>query len=539
MMPAARDAHTGPGSGALGLGAWAALGLLLVATAALRWRLLEVPLERDEGEYAYAARLLLDGIPPYAELYSMKLPGIFAAYAGVLALFGESVRGIHLGLLAVHAATLVLIFLLGRRLHGPGVGLVAALAFAALGLGQAIRGTFANAEHFVLLPALAGLVLLLRGLERGRVAELGASGLLLGAAFVVKQHGACFALAGGAYALFVLARAGRGRALAGLAAFAAGLALPYLATLAALARAGVFESFWFWTVRYPAFYVGQIGLAEAASRFAEASARVLGAAPLLWVTAGVGLGALCFERSLRGRRAFTALLAAASLLAIVPGFYFRTHYYLLLLPAASLLAGLGVRAAARSLPARTPAALRVALVGLVVALPVVQTLGLQRNFLFAYTPFQVARSTYALNPFADSPAIAEFVAERTRPGDRIAVLGSEPQLYFYAGRRAATGFVYMYPLSEEHPFAPELQERLIREIEAGAPELVLFVRSPPSWGRTGPPPPVLEWFRRYRAGYAPIAVVEPEWQGTRFHTEGPFGPGLGGPAAIEIWQRRP
>ena len=37
--------------------------LALVAVA--RLRLLNFPLERDEGEYAYAGQLMLQGIPPY------------------------------------------------------------------------------------------------------------------------------------------------------------------------------------------------------------------------------------------------------------------------------------------------------------------------------------------------------------------------------------------------------------------------------------------------------------------------------------------
>ncbi|MEI8358775.1 MAG: hypothetical protein WCH13_09845, partial [Deltaproteobacteria bacterium] len=35
------------------------------AATAIRWHLLDVPLERDEGEYAYAGRLLLEGVPPF------------------------------------------------------------------------------------------------------------------------------------------------------------------------------------------------------------------------------------------------------------------------------------------------------------------------------------------------------------------------------------------------------------------------------------------------------------------------------------------
>jgi len=44
--------------------AWILTALIMVGAAALRLPLLDVPLDRDEGEYAYVARLLLDGIPP-------------------------------------------------------------------------------------------------------------------------------------------------------------------------------------------------------------------------------------------------------------------------------------------------------------------------------------------------------------------------------------------------------------------------------------------------------------------------------------------
>ena len=50
----------------------AALVLVLVLAAGARWRLLDVPLERDEGEYAYAAQLILRGVPSYEHVYSMK-----------------------------------------------------------------------------------------------------------------------------------------------------------------------------------------------------------------------------------------------------------------------------------------------------------------------------------------------------------------------------------------------------------------------------------------------------------------------------------
>src|ERR1700676_3462634 len=90
-------------------------GLLLVLIlffALIRFHLRQCPLERDEGEYAYAGQLMLQGVPPYQLVYSMKLPGTFAAYAAILALFGQTPTGVHLGLLLVNAATTLLVSLL-------------------------------------------------------------------------------------------------------------------------------------------------------------------------------------------------------------------------------------------------------------------------------------------------------------------------------------------------------------------------------------------------------------------------------------------
>src|SRR5437667_3572795 len=94
-------------------------GLVLV----IRIRLLEIPLERDEGEYAYAGQLMLQGIPPYKLAYNMKFPGTYAAYAVIMSIFGQTTGAIHLGLLLVNAATVALIFLLVRRLVNTTAGI--------------------------------------------------------------------------------------------------------------------------------------------------------------------------------------------------------------------------------------------------------------------------------------------------------------------------------------------------------------------------------------------------------------------------------
>lgn len=84
---------------------WGLISVVLV-TSAIRIRLLSVPLERDEGEYAYAGQLILQGIPPYTLAYNMKMPGIYAIYAGILSVFGQTQTSIHLGLLVFNLAAI-------------------------------------------------------------------------------------------------------------------------------------------------------------------------------------------------------------------------------------------------------------------------------------------------------------------------------------------------------------------------------------------------------------------------------------------------
>ena len=182
---------------------WWALLATLLFSAYVRYRLLAIPLERDEGEYAYAGQLILQGIPPYLGVYNMKLPGVYAAYAAILALFGQTISGIHFGLLLINAITTFMIFLVGKRLANTLAGVVAAASFALLSLGQSIHGLSANAEHFVIIAVVAGLLLLLRAIRDDRPWLLFTSGLMFGIGLLMKQHGAVFA----AFALiYVLVR---------------------------------------------------------------------------------------------------------------------------------------------------------------------------------------------------------------------------------------------------------------------------------------------------------------------------------------------
>ncbi len=194
-----------PESGRGGLWAWIVVVLILAGVAMVRMRLVDLPLDRDEGEYAYFGQLLLQGIPPYAAAYNFKMPGIYLVYAAMLAALGQTPTAVHVGLLIANAIAIVLMFLVGRRLIGTLGGVVASAAYATLALSPRLFSPVAYAEHFVVVPVLLGILALTGLSEPRRIALLGA-GALFGAAFLVKQSGGAFALLGLGYVLAARAR---------------------------------------------------------------------------------------------------------------------------------------------------------------------------------------------------------------------------------------------------------------------------------------------------------------------------------------------
>src|SRR5262249_41161593 len=156
-------------------------------------RVADIPLERDEGEYAYAGQLILQGIPPYQLAYNMKFPGTYYAYSAILFLFGQTTWGIHVGLLLVNVATTFILFFLALRLFRDSTAAsVAGCAFAILSLDRWIMGIFAHATHFVVLAAMAGMLILFRAIDSKRPLTFVSAGLLLGISVLMKQNGIFF-----------------------------------------------------------------------------------------------------------------------------------------------------------------------------------------------------------------------------------------------------------------------------------------------------------------------------------------------------------
>jgi 4-amino-4-deoxy-L-arabinose transferase-like glycosyltransferase len=469
-------------SGKLLRAGWWILAIIVFGLSiAIRIRLLGVPLERDEGEYAYAGQLILQGVPPYTLAYNMKFPGTYAAYAAIMSIFGQTITGIHLGLLLVNAATIVLIFLLGRQLANSVVGLAGGMSYAVLAVSPSVLGFAGHATHFVLLPVLGGILLLFNSTDRQALGRLFMSGSFFGLGLLMKQPAVFFALFGMIYLVckdlrrpFPLKRIWL-RSLV----FSAGIILPIGITCLILWQIGVFDRFWFWTIDYARQYGSLVSFSQARQIFYYSAKQVTMAGWPIWMLAGIGLLVGLWEHRMRPNTVFLLGFLFFSALALCPGFYFRLHYFILVLPAVSLLAGVAISRLSNLSVDRLIVIrfIPILILGAALAWPVLA----ERKFLLEASPVDASRMIYPESPFAESIRIAEYLREHSNPSETIAVLGSEPQICFYSHRHSATGYIYTYGLMEAQKYATQMQQEMIREIERAHPKFLIFVVMPDSW----------------------------------------------------------
>src|SRR5882724_13339385 len=141
---------------------------LVLIVAAVRAPLLPIPLERDEGEYAYIAWRLGHNELPYRDWVDQKPPAVFWTYRSALALPLDPIRAVHLAALLFSAASSCALFFLALRFMDRFWALVAAALFTLLYADPFAQGTAANTEVFMLLPLILSQIAFLKAADNPR-----------------------------------------------------------------------------------------------------------------------------------------------------------------------------------------------------------------------------------------------------------------------------------------------------------------------------------------------------------------------------------
>jgi hypothetical protein len=178
-------------------------------------------------------------------------------------------------------------------------------------------------------------------------------------------------------------------------------------------------------------------------------------------------------------------------------------------PCIGIWAGLGISAIASRrdrAPARqseasgsdpAPRTVRPVLAMVLSAAMIGGVMWIEHSYGIEFSPERISRERYGLEPFWEADQIGRYLRAHTTERDTIAIIGSEPEIYFYARRPAATKFLYTYPLVEPQPHALEMQREMIREIEAADPAFLIYVDVASSWmPHEGSPTEIFRWLEK-------------------------------------------
>ncbi len=470
---------------------------LLVLSVLVRLPDLAMPLERDEGEYAYAAQEILRGHMPYADTFCQKPPVVFFWYLAGFVLLGQSVIAIHLTMTVAAALAALGIYLLARRLLGPegrtGAWL-AALVFAFSAAGSGYFGSAANTEIFMLAPMVFGVYFAHRALETEKSFFWFLAGLLCGLAFLTKQV-ALFSFAGPAvYASWIMWRQKRPIAshvkplVFGLGGIGAAIA-PFAVWLSAR---GVLGAAWDAAFGHNIAYVGSpFGWWKWTQLAGVISDRFLLSDGLLWACLAGCLLMVVLGQTRRHRALWFALLwFGGSILGVALGPYTFGHYFLQVLPPLALAGGAFCSLFSSGSATPTPALCRRArLLTLIAGAALIAPMVVCRLSTLT-DPIEKRSydlySVYGPSPFAAAVEVGDALAATTDPDDLVLIRGSEPEILFYARRRSATRYTIFYPLTGNFESTDAMVEELFAEIDRNRPAKVVLVNVPTSFIVGGP-----------------------------------------------------
>jgi hypothetical protein len=269
------------------------------------------------------------------------------------------------------------------------------------------------------------------------------------------------------------------------------------------------DKFWFWTVQYASEYTSEMTLAEGLHNLRPFLFKLVPQLPV-YLLALSGLPLLWIGKMAPKDKLFISGLLLFSCLSVCPGLYFRGHYFIMILPAVSILIGSAYADALHILSARQSSIAVMALPVMMFVMAIGYGCYQEKEYLFFSPPQEVSRSIYGANPFPEALPIAKYIKERTRSDDKIAVLGCEPEIFFYANRLSATGHICMYGLMENQPYAKQMQLDAISEIESSRPAFIVTANIKSSWLiKPTSTTTILIWAQAYlEQQYALVGVID-------------------------------
>jgi len=413
--------------------------LVVVLFFAFRLQFTHMPLDRDEGAYAYIGQQVFSGSIPYKDTFDHKPPFIYYIYKTAFDLYGINVEAIRSFTTGYLIFTIILIYIFARTFSNMWVSLLSVLIYAVAMTNIHIQAPGSNTEVFTHFPLMLALLLILdRDREYDKVSFFTA-GFLVSAAFFIKTMVVFAALVPFLYIVFYT----KENRVSNIIFYSAGFLSMCALVLAWAFKNGTSGQFINDVFVYNFIYAGHMqdpGLFKVMLKGMAAfiKTNALLAAALVYA----------IYSAIRNREDSLSFILSAwpvSLLAaifILKGVY--PHYYIFVVPYLSVMAAIMTGKLFFALSKKAGAKAGAAAV--IVMLAASGFIYLRATDLYLY----LKHNKYISDMWFETHNIGNYINRAKSPGSTLFVWPNEPEIYFNSGISSMTKFIYSYPYTVYH-----------------------------------------------------------------------------------------
>lgn len=457
------------------------LGIIVFLYIVLRLNIINIPLDRDEGIFAYIGQVINDNGVPYKDAIDQKPPVVFFIYALALKLVPPTSAGIHLFLHFYNLLTLVILFFAVKIYSNSRfMALWTAFTYAVISSCPDLQGFTASTEMFMLLPISLSLLFIILAIRKERYSYYILSGVCGALTFWTKQTGAFVILFIVIYFISVSIQNIHQKkktllnAIKELLLWGSGFILITLLFAGYFYLHNAFDEFVYWSFTHSFIYGKRVNVFMMFPQIARILQDIFKGNFMIIVPGVIGCLIMIIKKDQKGLWALVFLLF--SFLATCPGYAYR-HYFAQFVPGVAVACGIGIFYLVQLSPKKIKCAFSLFLICSIIITP----LFVHFDYYIKNSPDETSRQYFGANPFPESVDLGKYIKERTGEKDTVFIFGSEAQIFVYSQRKSATSFALIYPLMSSYPKYKEFQQQTWKDIQKNKPEYIIFVGLPTSF----------------------------------------------------------
>jgi hypothetical protein len=464
--------------------------LVLIIGAAIGSISLTYPFGRDQGIYAYAGKMLLEGKMNYLHVFDLKPPGIHFLFAFAELVFGEKMLNLRIFDILWQAFTAYMVFLIAFKFTlKKNFSVAASFIYLILYFRQDYWHTF-QADGMLNLPFAVSILLLLSSNEYHSFLKIFFAGVLFSVALIFKYTIISF------FPLVLicfLSASGELRSLRfkNTAVYSAGV-ITVLSAAAILyyftGALGEFINIQF--VQTP-LYTKIAYDTESTSYITSQIVKLFVYSvytPLIWLSL-IAMLASVVKKKLNFRNAVLFSWVLSSLFSLIIQWKFYYYHFLVVLAPLAVCCVYSVseflKKAGESRKKTVLAFVSILFIVYSVysMIPYVQNYSNLAGIAFGE---KTLNEVYIKNGFTSDSVFMisktfnaiENVEKMTDPGDNIFVWGFDPLVYYISGRKCVSRFIYNFPLLWKGENSA-MRKEFITAIENDNPKLILVAQNDP------------------------------------------------------------